>query len=359
MRTKPRAWKQAALRRGALLAAGLLLGGCAASRAPIGYLATPAAEQVDGRGAWIRVQPWAGSRLSGSGRVVEGELLAVDADSLHVLVADGRVAGLDWRGVRRARLEGWRSDAPRLARWTVAGSLLPVTTLFLAPFTLPIWLVTGTIATIDLSRRPLVACPPADWRALAPHARFPQGLPPGLDIAGLHLRPAASAEGLRVQPVAILPDDRWPATAARPVHREQWGPAGLAGAWLTGRVRLGGSGLRRTRTVAGEFIALDAESLWINTGRLRAMARRDLVDLHVRAVAEHGGLLHEVGRIGPTRGGAAGRFARFPAGLPAGWPAGRDLLARQLAEDLAARPAAAAYLERWGRWPPELGGQAR
>ena len=57
--------------------------------------------------------------------------------------------------------------------------------------TAPAWLITGLVAAGNESHAPLRDVPPLAWAELAAYARFPQGLPPGIDLAEIRPKPGA------------------------------------------------------------------------------------------------------------------------------------------------------------------------
>lgn len=169
-----------------------LLAGCASNPAPRGYLVVAADEVYDARGAWIEVE------LVGSpgGRSwVEGELLASDGDSLHVLAArSGRVGRGDvlsysWSQVEDFRARAYDPSTGAYAAITAAGTLSTISHGYYLVLSAPIWMLTGTLMTAAASES-ADFYPEQGATALAPWARFPQGLPPGVDRRGLTIRPA-------------------------------------------------------------------------------------------------------------------------------------------------------------------------
>ena len=50
-----------------------------------------------------------------------------------------------------------------------------------ASFTVPIWILIGSISTASATRQPEINYPGSNWESLTLYARFPQGIPPGLE----------------------------------------------------------------------------------------------------------------------------------------------------------------------------------
>jgi len=130
----------------AVLIGALLLGGCGPSiQQEVPYLAQVQASRMKVRGANIRIR-FARERPA---RVIAGELIAADIDSVWVLSGDSLTA--------------------------IPSLQLPRTSIELSEGVEP-WL-----PPLLLLQRP----DPWSWPKLARHARFPQGIPPGLDRSTL------------------------------------------------------------------------------------------------------------------------------------------------------------------------------
>lgn len=168
----------------ALVAAWCCAGtGCASHNAPEGFL--PLAEEAPRHafGGWIDL-------LVGTGAArerVTGELIAVGEDTVWVLGDEG-LRAVRTAAVVDGQLVGYRSQYGRVVGATTLGSLSTVANGFALIFTFPMWLIVGGMSARGQSRAPIVAAPPASWSALAPWARFPQGLPAGLDPGTLDAR---------------------------------------------------------------------------------------------------------------------------------------------------------------------------
>ena len=170
-----------ALRRaagGALVAA---LAGCYQSTAPPRWLATPVDAQREAFGSWIRVHG-----ESNAPPLAEGELIAVDADSIHVL-ADNRLVSLARQPLCCAELTAFQTDLADLQYWTALGTVSTLSHGFVLIASAPSWLLAGTLATASASRASRVAS--TNPAALRPFARFPQGIPPGLDRTTIRPKP--------------------------------------------------------------------------------------------------------------------------------------------------------------------------
>lgn len=162
--------------------------GCFRSTAPRGWLPRPEEAALQAFGSWIVVED--PSRVPAMS--IEGELIAVDADTIHVLPA-GRLISVPRPARCCVTLTAFHMDYAPLALWAGAGVLSTVSHGFGLILTAPIWAIIGTSAAASASHAPRIRS--SDPAALRPFARFPNGLPPGLDRATLRpkLWPPAAA----------------------------------------------------------------------------------------------------------------------------------------------------------------------
>jgi len=185
--------------------AAVLLAACVSNPAPSGWL--PPAQEVarEAYGGWILVDTarearrgWYAAGDSGSGTDVEGELIAVDPDTVFVMSRTGLVA-VPKAAVRRATLVAYDAQWGGLAGWAVLGTLSTVSNGGFLILTAPLWIIVSTSATASRSRAPMVELGEKGdrWEKLRLYARFPQGMPPGLDRGALRPapRPGAPREG--------------------------------------------------------------------------------------------------------------------------------------------------------------------
>jgi len=160
--------------------------GCVGTSAPRGWLPTADGASRQAYGSWIVIEDQA--RVPRAR--VEGELIAVDADTIHVLI--GEVLLSVARPVRCCvTLTAFDIQYAPLALWGAAGVLSTVSHGFVLILSAPVWALAATVAAANASRAPRVQS--IDPGALRPFARFPQGLPPGLDRTTLRPKPWPSA----------------------------------------------------------------------------------------------------------------------------------------------------------------------
>jgi len=173
--------------RGVVLTLLLLAVACAYNPAPEGFLPAPSEAAHDVYGAWIELSvPVVGRRDT----TIAGELIAASADTVWILPDSSRVAAVPTFSVRNGQVTRYRSGAGAVAGLTALGILSTLSNGAFLLFTAPAWLITGVVASSNESRAPLRAVPPLAWADLAAYARFPQGLPPGIDLGEIRPKPA-------------------------------------------------------------------------------------------------------------------------------------------------------------------------
>jgi hypothetical protein len=172
------------------LLAALLLGACASTIAPPGWLPAANEAQQQAYGAWIQVQYQTPEGLYEAG----GELIAVTADSLYVLVNEQLLScGKD--SIAHTKLQTYDSRHTLLAGWTATGSVSTLSHGVMLIFSLPVWLASGIASTSQQSREPILEYPAAIWDEQIPYARFPQGWPPLVAPSALQSKPGSPLTG--------------------------------------------------------------------------------------------------------------------------------------------------------------------
>jgi hypothetical protein len=172
----------------ALLTVAATLAACTRSPAPRRWLAPAREAQRDPYGAWIVVRA-EGVRAVGrpdtradAGLVLAaGELLAIEEDSLYVLLASGRVETVARAAARRATIAWYDGQWGATAGWGLAGAVSTLSHGFALGLSAPVWIIAGSLAARADSRAPLLTVTtPAQWVDARAYARFPAGLPAGL-----------------------------------------------------------------------------------------------------------------------------------------------------------------------------------
>ena len=167
-------------------AAALVLGGCAGAPGPRGFLSTAPEAVHMARGGWVKVDRRSSDATFGSQLVVEGELLAAGADTLHVLTGAGPLTVV--RAPRdRVTLVGLHNRAGERALASLGLSILSLSNGWYSVITMPLnWLV-GIVESQTQARVGVLEIRDGPWDACRTYARFPQGMPPGLDPQRLTL----------------------------------------------------------------------------------------------------------------------------------------------------------------------------
>jgi hypothetical protein len=163
--------------------AALLAAACQANPAPKQWLPTPDQAPAWTHGGWIDVV-LRDSALRGAASFRAGELLAVSPDSVWVLTEQGAV-GVAAADAGRATVIGWDPETYLLTAWTLIGTVSTLSNGAFLLFTAPAWLIGGGLTTAAQSKRPVLRTDRNAWLELRLYARFPQGLPPGLDLTTL------------------------------------------------------------------------------------------------------------------------------------------------------------------------------
>ena len=156
----------------------VFVGGCFRTSAPKGWLPTAVDAQRDAYGGWIQVDFNMGVRRN----TVHGELIAATSDSVHVLTSDSLVA-VPTGSVVAGTLTAYDAQHGTLRLWTVLGAVSTLSHGFVLVLSAPVWAIAGSLATASASKTPRVES--TDPLLLRMYARFPQGLPPGLDVRTL------------------------------------------------------------------------------------------------------------------------------------------------------------------------------
>jgi len=159
---------------------GLALVACAGNTAPAGFLVPPRLAQTEAYGGWVEMLVTGGAR-------VDGELIAVTADSVWVLGTASVVVPV--ANVRQGKLTTVESQVGNVAGATGLGVVSTISNGILLVFTMPLWIIVGTAAGSSQSYAPERRVPPLHWAELNGFARFPQGLPDGVSLASLRAKP--------------------------------------------------------------------------------------------------------------------------------------------------------------------------
>jgi hypothetical protein len=156
-----------------------IVSGCSFhTTAPKGWLPTAVEAQREAYGGWITLD----FNMGIQAKAVHGELIAAASDSVYVLTSDSLVV-VPNASVITGTLTAYDAQQGALKLWTVLGAVSTLSHGFALLFTAPVWGVVGSVATASASKAPRVES--TDPSLLRMYARFPQGLPPGLDVRTL------------------------------------------------------------------------------------------------------------------------------------------------------------------------------
>jgi hypothetical protein len=156
----------------------VVLSGCFHTTAPKGWLPTAVEAQREAYGGWIKLE-----FSVGVGRnTVYGELIAATSDSVHVLTSDSLVV-VPTVSVIAGTLTAYDAQYGAVRLWAILGGLSTLSHGFVLVLTAPVWAIAGSMATASASNAPRVEY--TNPSVLRMYARFPQGLPPGLDVRSL------------------------------------------------------------------------------------------------------------------------------------------------------------------------------
>lgn len=142
----------------------------------------------------VEVLPTAGSQEPPA----KGELIAVGPDRLWVL-EPARVSEQTLSGIREVRVRRHGLNGRRGMQWALLGALVTGGALTLACASVEdadncgvaflgvaaTWALIGGLSARSLESSSRLKIRAPDWEALKPYARFPQGIPEGLDLAEL------------------------------------------------------------------------------------------------------------------------------------------------------------------------------
>ena len=156
--------------------------GCAHNSAPQGWLPKPAEAQAAAYGGWIEL-----SYKQATEQRADGELIAVSADSVWMLDQDQALV-IPTVSIKQGKLTAYAAQKGPLALWTVLGTLSTISNGWFLIFTAPMWIVGGSLSVGSESRAPERKSPQLSWEELAPYARFPQGMPEGIELSRLRAK---------------------------------------------------------------------------------------------------------------------------------------------------------------------------
>ena len=169
--------------RSALL--GVVVAACAKNTAPQGFLPEPKQAGAEAHGGWVELSVSATGALTR----IAGELLAVTADSIWIATRPDSLnaPNAGYVVARRAISEGtltwYKADPTQIGVATALGTASTISNGAFLIFTGTAWILTGSIGGPAYTRTPVVKLAPDEGRDLRSFARFPAGIPVGLDAS--------------------------------------------------------------------------------------------------------------------------------------------------------------------------------
>ncbi len=155
---------------------------CSTVKAPSGTVPVRNALATDAFGGWIELS------LITPKDSISGEFIATCNDSLYIMDR-GEVKIYPISNIRLARLVIFKNMSGAFGAWTFFGSLFTISNGGFLIFTLPATLIMGIATTIGEAKRlNFLDYPSNSFENLSKYARFPQGIPEGLNIADLRPR---------------------------------------------------------------------------------------------------------------------------------------------------------------------------
>ncbi len=134
-------------------------------------------ETSDGARGWLRA-----SALNKcvSARAIEGELIAVQDDTVFVMTPS-ILFPIARQEIIGARLFTFDAQLQLIGIWTMLGALSTLSHGYFLVLSFPSWILIGTASASAESNAPIEKYPEKSWNELRVYARFPQGLPRGID----------------------------------------------------------------------------------------------------------------------------------------------------------------------------------
>ena len=156
--------------------------GCATTHAPRGWLENPNDLKTDSHGGWLNLETKTKTKLA-------GELIAISADSIFIV--NELFHAIAQSDIRSARLVVYKSYAEGMGGLGFLGTLSTISHGIVLVFTAPLWIIGGSSAAAIRSFEPIIDYPKKELSRFAPFARYPQGLPSGINRNQIKIKPGA------------------------------------------------------------------------------------------------------------------------------------------------------------------------
>ena len=160
-----------------------VLFGCATTNVPRNWSSEPNEMATSTFGGWINVEC---SNEHEKEYNIAGELIAVSDDS--IFVADSLFHSIARKDITSARLVCYNSNSGSMAASVALGTISTISNGLFLIFTMPMWLIGGTIAGSAQSYVPIIDYPENNFKEFSKFSRFPQGLPRKIDRAKIKMK---------------------------------------------------------------------------------------------------------------------------------------------------------------------------
>jgi len=157
---------------------------CATVPAPKGWLPKPSEAQSWAFGGWMSIE-----YSSGRGeKTSQGELIAIQDENIYLLTAE-ELAVVPINNVHNSAIYVYKNSVDSVGIWALLGTLSTISHGFYALISAPIWIISGSLNASGESKSGCLKYPDKDWQEFRKFARFPQGIPQGLDLQALKPKP--------------------------------------------------------------------------------------------------------------------------------------------------------------------------
>jgi len=153
-----------------------LLFGCATTNVPKNWSSEPNEMATGTYGGWINAEC---SNEHEKEYNITGELIAVSDDS--IFVADSAFHSIAKKDITNARLVCYKSNSGSMSALVALGTISTISNGWFLVFTMPMWLIGGTISGTTQSYIPIIDYPENNFKEFSKFSRFPQGLPEKID----------------------------------------------------------------------------------------------------------------------------------------------------------------------------------
>ncbi len=166
-------------KNGWLILFGGMMIGCVATPGPKGWLPNPKQALNDAYGAWLVVE-----YVSGEGNVIaEGEFIAKDLYTIYILNETG-MEKIPTTKITQVKLAIYEEQG-LIRIWAILGALSSASHGYYSAVSFPIWLAVGISNAAAASSSGIVKSSFINGTEFTKYARFPQGLPEGIDLSKL------------------------------------------------------------------------------------------------------------------------------------------------------------------------------